>query len=194
MMSNVRSFLYPFYTLINSIAQKLWAIKPRLWPRIEFSPGGQEFWRLFVGSATFHLGCSTGILQDKVRMHGALVLCSPSKHVFCCTLLTLWGACVNEWNALCKASEEPFSAVPQWPHMAYGRNLSEVYTDLPVPRGTKHLLRGPTRNGQSMWTELSFLHQTFQSLWPFHNCLEIRSMNLIFRIIDFQGTCDLCCY
>ena len=37
------------------------------------------------GSATtFHLG---GILLDKVRMLGALVPCSPSKHVFFCTLL-----------------------------------------------------------------------------------------------------------
>ena len=28
----------------------LWAIKPRLWPRIEFfSSGGQEFWHLFMG-------------------------------------------------------------------------------------------------------------------------------------------------
>ena len=38
---------------------------------------------------TFHLGGTSGILQDKVRMLGALVLCFPSKHVFCCTLLTL---------------------------------------------------------------------------------------------------------
>ena len=34
--------------------------------------------------------------QDKVRILGALVLCSPSDHVFRCTLLTLWFACVNE--------------------------------------------------------------------------------------------------
>ena len=37
-------------------------------------------------------------LQDKVRMIGALVLCSPNKHVFCCNLLTLQCACV------CKSS------------------------------------------------------------------------------------------
>ena len=53
---------------------------------------------------------------------------------------------------------------------------------------------GPTINGQSVWTKLSFLSQTFLSLWLFHNSLEIRSTNLICRIIDFQGTCDLCCY
>ena len=38
---------FPFYTLINSIAQKLWAIKPCPWPRTEFSSGGQESWHLF---------------------------------------------------------------------------------------------------------------------------------------------------
>ena len=61
-------------------------------------------------------------------------------------------------------------------------------------RGTQCLLSELTRNGQSMWTELSFLSQTFWSLWPFHNSLKIKSTNLIYRIIDFQGTCDLYCY
>ena len=42
-------------------------IKPHLWPWIEFSSGGQASWHLFVGSATtFHLGGSTGILQNKM--------------------------------------------------------------------------------------------------------------------------------
>ena len=127
-------------------------------------------------------------------MLGALVLCSPSEHVFRCTLLTLRCACVNEWNALCEASEEPCSAVPRLPHKAYGKNLSGVYIDLPVPRGNQRLLWEPIRNGQSVWTELSFLGQTFWSLWPFHNSLVVRSTNLIYQIISFQGTCNLCCY
>ena len=127
-------------------------------------------------------------------MVGALGLCSPGEHVSCCTLLTLRCACVNEWHAPCEAIEEPCSAVPWWLHTAYGRNLLGVYTDLPMPRGTQYLLWGPTRNGKSVWTELSFLGQTFWSLWPFHNSLGIRSTNLICRIIDFQGPCDLCCY
>ena len=130
-------------------------------------------------TTTFHLGGSSGILQDKVRMLGALVLCSLSEHVFCCALLTLPCACVNEWQALREASKGPCSAVPQWSHTAYGRNLSGHYTDLPMPRGTQCLLREPTRNGQSVWTELSFLGQTFRSLWPFHNSLGIRSTNLM---------------
>ena len=45
-----------------------------------------------------------------------------------------------------------------------------------------------TRNGQSMWTELSFLSQTFQSLWPFHNSLGIRSTNLIYRRRQWHPT------
>ena len=106
----------------------------------------------------------------------------------------IWCACVNEWNALREASEEPCSSVPQWPHKAYGRNLSGVYTDLPMPAGTQCLLRELTRNAQRVWTELSFLGQTFRSLWPFHNSLETKSTNLIYRIIGFQGTCNLCCY
>ena len=56
-------------------------------------------------------------------MLGALVLCSPSEHVFCCTLLTLHCACVNEPQALHESSEEPCSAAPRWPHRAYGRGF-----------------------------------------------------------------------
>ena len=149
-------------------------IKPCLWPELNSSPPEAKNPSIFACSTTtFHLGCSSGILQDKVRMLGALVLCSPSEHVFYCTLLTLQCACVNEWNTLHEASEEPCSAAPWWPHTAYGRKLLGVYTDLPMPRGTQSLLWGTTRNGQSMWTELSFLDQTFWSLWPFHNSLEL---------------------
>ena len=58
------------------------------------------------GSATtLHPGGSSGILQDKVWTLGALVLCSPSEHIFCSTLLTLLCACVkrpvwSKWGAL----------------------------------------------------------------------------------------------
>ena len=189
----VTSFLYLLYTLI-----KLYYTKILSNQALSLAPN----WILllqrptipvsFHSTITFHLGGSSGILQDKVRMLGALVLCSPSEHVFCCTLLTLRCAYVNESNALSEASEEPCSAVLWWPHMAYGRNLSGVY--LPMPKGTQHLLWALTRNRQSVWTKLSFLSQTFQSLWPFHNSLGIRSTNLIYQIIDFQGTCDLNCY
>ena len=145
-------------------------------------------------TTTFHLGGSSGILQDKVRILGALVLCSLSEHIFCCALLTLLCASVNEWHALHEASKEPCSVVTWWSHRVYGRNLLGGYTHLPMAGGTQCLLQEPTRNGQSVWTELSFLGQTFWSFWPFHNSLGIRSPNLIYRIIDFQGTCDLYCY
>ena len=189
----VRSFLYLLYTLIKLYYTKALSDQASsLAPDWILLLRGQES-RCRNSTTTFHLGGSSGILQDKVRMLGALVLCSLSEHIFCCALLNLWCACVNEWHALREANEAPCSAVPQWSHTAYGRNLSWVYTDLPMTRGTQWLLWEPTRNGQSMWTEL-FLGQTFQSLWPFHNSLGIRSTNLIYRIIDFQGTCDLYCY
>ena len=154
-------------------------------------PGSLE---TFHSLTTFHLGDSSGILQDNVRRPEALVLCSPSEHIFCCTLLILQCACVNEWNALLETSEEPWSAIPEWSHMAYGRNLLGVYNGLPIPRGTQCLLWELTRNGHSVWTELSFLGQTFQSVWPFHNSFGIRSTNLMCHITDFQGACDLYCY
>ena len=192
----VRSFLFLLYTLIKlyytkALRDQASSLAPD-WILLLQGP------RILVYSrhstTTFHLGGSSGILQDKVRMLGALVICSLSEHVFCCGLLTLLCACVNEWQALREASKEPCSTVPRWSHTAYGRNLSGRYTDLPMPRGTQCLLRELTRNGQSVWTELSFLNQTFWSLWPFHNSLGIRSTNIIYWIIDFQWTCDLYCY
>ena len=104
---------------------------------------------------------SWGDSSRQVRMLGALVPCSPSKHIFCCTLLTLWCACVNECHTLHKTRVEPCSVVPWQPPTAYGRYLLGVYTDLPTPRGTHGSFGGPTRNGQSVWTEPSFLVKLF---------------------------------
>ena len=130
---SVRSFLYLLYTLIKLYCTKAlsdpasslaldWILLLQR-PRTPLSLRDSE--------TTFHLGGLSRILQDKVRMLGALVLCSPNEHVFRCTLLTLQCGCVNEWNALREGSEESCSAVPRRPHTAYGRNLSGVYTDLP---------------------------------------------------------------
>ena len=169
-------------------------IKPRHWPWIEFfSSRGQEFNRLSWFSNNLSswdlIRDSSG--QDKDPWSSSSLL---YQQIFSCTLLTLQCTCVNEWHALWEASEGPCSAVLQWPHTAYGRNLSGDYTNLPMPRGTQSLLQGAARNGQSVWTELSFLGQTFWSLWPFCNLPGIRTTSLMCRIIDFQGTCDLCCY
>jgi len=57
----VRSFLYPFYTLIKLYYIKLWAIKPCLWPQLEFFRG-QESWRLSWFSNNFSLLSSCVIL------------------------------------------------------------------------------------------------------------------------------------
>ena len=151
----VSSFLNLLYTLIKLYYPKALSDQASSW-----APDWiLLLWRSRIlaslhGSATtFHLG---GILQDKVRILGALVPCSPSEHIFCCTLLTLWCACVNEWHNLNKARVEPCSAVPWQLHTAYGRYLLGVYANLPMQRGTCCSFGGPTRNGQSMWTELSF--------------------------------------
>ena len=166
------SLLYFNKTLLHKSSERSSLVSGS---RLNSSPAEAKNPSVLGGSATtFHLGGSSRILQDKVRMLGALILCSPSEQVFCCTLLTLQCSCVNEWHALNEESEEPCSTVPWWPHTAYGRNL-------PMPRGTQCLPQGPTRNGQSVWTKLSVLGQTFWSLWPFHNFLGIRTANLSAR-------------
>ena len=114
------SLLYFNKTLLHKSSERSSLVTG---PGLNSSPPEAKNPGLFCGSATtVHLGGSPGILQNKIRILGTLVLCSPSKHVFFCTLLTLQCACVNEWHALCEASEEPCSAVPQWPHKAYGIN------------------------------------------------------------------------
>ena len=190
----VRSFPYLLYTLI-----KLYYTKALSDQASSLAPDWiLLLWGPRIPASWFNNNLSSwGLVRDPSGQgkdawsSSSLFL---SKHVFCCALLTLQCARVNEWHALCEASDEPCSAVPQWSHMADGRNLSGVYTGLPMPRGTQCLLWEPTRNGQSVWTELSFLGQTFRSLWPFHNSLGIRTTNLLYQIIDFQGTCDLYCY
>ena len=185
--------LSPLYfnkTLLHKISERSSLVSG---PRLNSSPPEATNPMSHHSATTFHLGGSSRILQNKVRMLGALVLCSPSEHVFCYTLLTLWCACVNEWNALREASEEPCSAVPRRPHKAYGRNLSGVYTDLPMPRGNQCLLQEPSGVGKSCGPNSPFSVKLF-GLWPFHNSLGIRSTNLTYRIIGFQGACDLCCY
>ena len=74
-------------------------------PRLNSSPPKAKNPASYSSATTCHLGGSSGILEDKVSMLRSLVLCSPSEHIFCCTLLTLQCACVSEWN------EGPCSAV-----------------------------------------------------------------------------------
>ena len=182
----VRSFVYLLYSLI-----KLNYTKALSDQASSLAPNWILLWGPRIPASWFNNNLSSwGLIRDPSGQgkdawsSSSLFL---SKHVFCCALLTLQCARVNEWHVLHEASDEPCSAVPRWSHTAYGRNLSWVSTHLPRPRGTQWLLWEPTRHGQSVWTELSFLSQTFRSLWPFHNSLGIRSTNLIYRILDFQG-------
>ena len=67
----VRSFLYLLYTLIKLYYTKLWVIKPRLWPRIEFfSSGGQESWHC-DSTTPFHLDAKilNEILAIRIQQH-----------------------------------------------------------------------------------------------------------------------------
>ena len=77
-------------------------------------------------------------------------------------------------------------------HCVDHNKLWKILKEIGVPYHLTCLLTSlyVGQNGQSMWTKLSFLGQTFRSLWPFHNSLGIRSTKLICRFIDFQGTCD----
>ena len=168
-------------------------IKLCLWPWIEFfSSRGQESWHLAWFKNNLHLEGSSRILQDKVRMLGTLALCSPREHVFCCTLLTLQCAHVNEWNTLREASEEPCSAVPPQPHMAYGRNMLGVYTDLPKRHPMSPL--GTNQKWAKRVDRTLFSRSNFSIFLTISKLLGIRRTNPICWIVDFQGTCDLCCY
>ena len=133
-------------------------------------------------------------------MLGALVLCSPSEHVFfCCTLLTLQCACVNEWHALCETSDEPCSAVSRCLIMTEGSpkkgSLGRVLCQPANAKKHPVSLRGE-RPEMGEACELNFLFSfTFSwFLWPLIIAWGIIITNLICQIIDFQGNCDPCCY
>ena len=66
-------------------------------------------------------------------------------------------------------------------HCVDHNKLWKILKEMGVPYHLTCLLTSlyVGENGQSMWTKLSFLGQTFRSLWPFHNSLGIRSTNLI---------------
>ena len=73
--------------------------------------------------------------------------------------------------------------------------LLGVYTDLPMPRDTQ----GPCEGSDPKWAKFVdwiFLSQSaFLGLFDhFIVAWEIKTTNLICHFIDFQGTCDPCCY
>ena len=135
---------------------------PRPWPSIEFFSKSQESQHhLWLVAATFHLGGSSRIFQDKVKMLRALVLCSPSKHIFCFALLTLQYACVwlIERDAQASAKQELcpdlwFHGVLIW---LMAETLSGDDTNLLMSRGTVYLLQGSGQRWMKPadWTLLS---------------------------------------
>ena len=158
-------------------------IKPHHWPRIEFlSSRGQESRRrlsqLSNNLSSWGLARgSSGQVKDAWSSSPCLCVWSIKRDTY-----LNQGLCLNLrfWGDLIRFMAE---------------TLSGDYTNLLMSRGTQCLLRGMARDGRSVWAELSFLGQTFQSLWPFHNFWELeQTTNLLCWIIDFQGTCDLCCY
>ena len=73
--------------------------------------------------------------------------------------------------------------------------LSGVYIDLRMPRDTKH----PCEGNDQKWAKR--VDQTFLSRSPcpgffdhFVIAWEIKPTNIICQTINFQGTCDPCCY
>ena len=77
------SLLHFNKTLLHKISEQSSLITG---PRLNSSPPKAKNLGIFCGSAAiFHLGGSSRIPQNKVRMLGALVFCSPSELVFCCT-------------------------------------------------------------------------------------------------------------
>ena len=183
----VRSFLYLLYTLIKlyytkALSDQASSLAPDwillLWgPRIPVSSCDS--------TTNFHLGGSSRILQDKVRILRALVLCSHSEHVFCCALLTLRCACVNEWHAL------RF-------HSDLIRLMAETCRGV-IPtcqcQETPNVsLRNRPEMGKACGPNFPFSVKLFGLFDHFITPLGIRSTNLIYRIIDFQETCDLYCY
>ena len=92
------SLLYFNETLLHKNSERSSLV---IGPGLNSSPPEAKNPSAFHSSATaFHLGGSSGILQDKVRTLGALVLCSPTKHFSCCTLLTLC------WASVCDQLKE----------------------------------------------------------------------------------------
>ena len=102
-------------------------------------------------------------------------------------------------NDMSWAKQVMSSGVLQCLEMTEGRppngSLVGVYIPTSQWQETPNIpARAAARNGRSVWTELSFLGHLF--LVSDHSIIAwgIRTTNLICWIINFQGTCDPCCY
>ena len=92
-------------------------------------------------------------------------------------------------------NDTPCFAVPWCLIMPQKGSLSGVYRNLSVPRGTQC----PCKGSNHKWAER--VDRIFLSRSPFPRLFDyfitvwgIETTNLICGIIDFQGTCNRCCY
>ena len=120
-------------------------------------------------------------------------------HVFCFTLLTLWCPCVNEWYAMSKVSDEPWSAVLRCFITAEGSPRKgslarDLYWPPSIKRYPTSLQGDGPEIGKACGLNFSFLVIFFPVSDHFIIAWGIRTTNLICRILDFQGNCDPCCY
>ena len=148
---------------------------------------------LFTAHSSNLLSWGLVWFQDKVKTFRALVLYSPSKHILCFTLLNVQCACVwlIERNAQTNVKQE------LCPNLRFCGNLirfmAEIIGGLYWPANVKRHPKTPpgeqAEMNEAYGRNFPFLVK-LSGLWLFHNCLGIRSTNLICQIIDFQGTCD----
>ena len=168
---------YLLYTLI-----KLYCTKALSDPASSLAPDWiLLLWRprtpasLHDSATTFHLGGSSGILQDKVRMLGALVLCSPSEHIFRCTLLTLQcGVWMNEMPCM-KQARSPalwFCGNLIWLMAETCQGLIPTCQCQEAPNVS---FRNRPEMGKECGPNSPFSVKLFRRLWLFHNSLGIRS-------------------
>ena len=159
--------------------QKLWVIKPHLWPWIEFfSSGGQESWRL----SWFSNNLSSWWLVWDSSGQGKNAWSSSSlfsQQVHFLLYFTNSILCLCEW--MTRPAWRKWGALlcgsVVTSHGLQKKSVGGLYW-LANTKRHQYLLWGPTSNGQSVWTKISFLSQNFWSLWPFHNFLGVRTTNL----------------
>ena len=107
----------------------------------------------------------------------------------------MWLEARGTQNNDCKARVEPGFCSSTAPLNAPEGELFRGLTNLPVPRGTQR----PCNGSSHKWAEC--VDQIFLSWSPFPGLFDhfitvwgIETTNLICQIIDFQGTCNGCCY
>ena len=176
------------YTLVKLYCTITLSDKPCHWPWIEFLfSSGQKSRRL---SRLSNNPSSWGLVWDSsgegkdtwstssfFSSKTCFLLYFTHSMVFLCEWMTHLEQ--SKWGSLICCFEVPHN---DWRQPPKGEPSQGFIPTCQCHETSSIPVKGAARNGQNMWTELSFLSQTFQSLWPFHNSLGIRTTNLICRI------------